>query len=1181
MSVVLRFPGAAGTNDAEARAAIRDALDETLVVEAAAGTGKTTELVNRILRVVETGRAGMDQVVAVTFTEKAAGELKLRIRETLETRRGEAKEADVRARLDEALTKLEEAHVNTIHGFCAELIRERPVEACVDPLFAVLTEPQAEHLYARAFQAWLQQALANPSEGLRRALRRTSSPAFGGAGNGDGPVDRLRRAGRSLVEWRDFPEPWHRPPFDRGAAIVRVLGHLHRLAQLTDEPVSERDNLYVDTDAVRRLSRQIMLEESFDQIDHDGWESRLVDLVRDRGLSRTRKGSGYKFGRHALRTEVLAARDALYAELQQFKKDADADLAACLQLELAGATNNYQDLKAAAGALDFGDLLAKARELIRTNDAVRTHLQHKFRHIFVDEFQDTDPIQADIVLLLAGGTPGKLFIVGDPKQAIYRFRGTDVATYWRVRDELQAQGGRTLQLTTSYRSVPSIQRFVNAAFERHMVENRATLQSGYVPLGKSRDEEPSQPSVIALPVPRPYGRRSFGGLKASAKAIEESLPDAVAALIAWLTQEDRGWTVAERDADGRERRVRLEPRHIAVLFRRFTSFGEDITRPYVDAIEARGIPHLLVGGKAFHGREEVEAIRAALSAIEWPDDELSVFAALKGPLFAIDDEHLFEFRSRYGTFHPFRIPLELGGNSGGELALAGEPTSHLVPIAGALRLLQLLHRGRNYRPVADTISRLLADTRAHVGFILRQGGEQALANVLHVAELARQYEAGGGISFRGFIDELQHAAQAEAAEAPILEEGSDGVRLMTVHKAKGLEFPVVILADMTCRMSRSDASRYLDPERNLCAIRLGGWSPHELHDHEAEEVARDEAEGIRLAYVAATRARDLLVVPAVGDEPWDGGWLSPLNGALYPDPANRRTAARAPKSPAFKSKDTVLQRPNDETATPMTVCPGLHEFPGGYSVVWWDPASLGPLDLKPQMGVRRDDLIVKDVARNVVADGRTKYDTWKLARITARERGSIPAMKVQTVREFATHIAAEAQRPQRTSFPVEKISAISVPLRLSEERPSGPAFGSLVHNVLARAPFDATREGLENIAGVEARLLALDAADATAAAAVVERVLGHELLQRARRAFDRGACRRETPVTLTLDDGTLVEGVVDMAFEENGEWTVVDYKTDREIAEKGEEEYRRQLGIYAVAIAKATGAPASAVLVRI
>ncbi len=1172
--------------DADARIAIRDSLDDTLVVEAAAGTGKTTELVKRILRVLETGRARMDEIVAVTFTEKAAGELKLRLREALEMARTDAKDAEVRTRLDSALETLEEAHVNTIHGFCAELIRERPVEARVDPLFTVLTEPQADHIYMRAFQAWLQEALASPSEGLRRALRRTSAPAFGGAGDGDGPVDRLRRAGRSLVEWRDFPQPWHRPAFDRAAAINRTLDRLHQLAMLTEGPGSERDNLYVDTDAVRRLSRQIKLEESFGQVDHDGWESRLVDLVRDRGVSRTRKGSGYKFGKNAQRSEVLAARDTLFAELQQFKKDADADLAACLQQELAGATARYQELKTAAGALDFGDLLSKARDLIKSNESVRRHLQDKFTRIFVDEFQDTDPIQAEILMLLADGQRGKLFIVGDPKQAIYRFRGTGVDTYWRVRDALQQQGGRTLQLTTSYRSVPSIQRFVNAAFGRHMIANERTLQANYEGLEPWRDEETTQPSVVALPVPKPYGRRGFGALKASAKAIEESLPDAIAAFIAWLTEEDRGWTVAERDADGNEQRVRIEPRHIAILFRRFTSFGEDVTRPYVNAIEARGIPHLLVGGKAFHGREEVEAIRAALAAIEWPDDELSVFAALKGPLFAIDDEHLFEFRSRYGTFHPFRVPIDLGGNSGRELALTGEPTSHLVAIADALRLLQTLHRGRNYRPVADTIGRLLEETRAHVGFILRPAGEQALANVLHVAELARQYESAGGISFRGFIDELRRAAQStEAAEAPILEEGSDGVRLMTVHKAKGLEFPVVILADLTCRMSRSDASRYLDPERGLCAIKIGGWAPHELHDHEAEEVARDEAEGIRLAYVAATRARDLLVVPALGDEPWDGGWLHPLNDALYPPPDQRRDAKRGQKCPAFKSKDTVLQRPNEETATSTTVCPGQHDF-ADYSVVWWDPGAL-TLGLKPTMGVRRDDLIVKDVPRHVVADGRTKYDTWKLARITARDKGSIPAMKVRTVREYAANqITSEATEAQGTQsvFSEKEISVISVSPWLRDQdpsRPSGAAFGTLVHAVLARAPFDATRAVLDEVAVAEARLLAMTDADATAAAAVVERVLAHELLARARRAAARNACRRETPVTLTLDDGTLVEGVVDLAFEEDGAWTVVDYKTDREIAAEGEEQYRRQLTLYASAIARATGQPAAAVLVRI
>ena len=273
-------------SDAAARASIRDDLDRTLVVEAAAGTGKTTELVNRILRVLEAGPTTMEQIVAVTFTEKAAGELKLRLREALETARTKAAVPGgpggnlVRDRLDAALERLEEAHVNTIHGFCAELIRERPVEACVDPLFGVLTGPQADQLYARAFQAWLQEALADPPEGVRRALRRTTAPAFPGAADGDGPVDRLRRAGRALAEWRDFPEPWRRPAFDRATAIRDVLEPLHRLAAISEDPVSARDNLYADTDAARRLSRQIKLEESFGQADHDGWEARLVDLVR-------------------------------------------------------------------------------------------------------------------------------------------------------------------------------------------------------------------------------------------------------------------------------------------------------------------------------------------------------------------------------------------------------------------------------------------------------------------------------------------------------------------------------------------------------------------------------------------------------------------------------------------------------------------------------------------------------------------------------------------------------------------------------------------------------------------------------------------------------------------------------------------------------------------------------------
>jgi ATP-dependent helicase/nuclease subunit A len=1192
MARILDFP-AGSAPDGEARRAIFEALDETLVVEAAAGTGKTTELVNRILRVLETGRARMVEIVAVTFTEKAAGELKLRLREALEHARakvpgGHAQADEVRLRLEHALATLEEAHVNTIHGFCADLLRERPVEARVDPLFAVLTEPQSDRIYARAFRAWLQDALQNPPEGLRRALRRTSSPSFGTGAEGEGPIDRLRRAGRSLAEWRDFPAPWRRPPFDCVAEIDRLVDRLHQFARLTSEPSSTRDNLFIDTDAVRRLSRQIELEQSFGQRDDAGWEARLVDLVRDRWFSRARKGSGYKFSKNTTRTEVLAARDALFADLQAFKRDADADLAAALQAELAGATERYEVLKIAAGSLDYADLLGRARDLIRDNEDVRRHLQGKFKRLFVDEFQDTDPVQAEILLLLAADdpstvkydevrpTPGKLFIVGDPKQAIYRFRGTDVGTYWRVSRQLERAGGRVLRLTTSYRSVPAIQQFVNAAFSSEMIASETTLQAGYVPLSPHRPAEESQPAVVALPVPNPYSGR--GPLKASARAIESSLPDAVGAFIGWLIDPANGWQVVERAADGAETRVPIRPRHIAVLFRRFVNFGTDMTRPYTDAIEARGIPHLLVGGKAFHGREEVETMAAALAAIEWPDDELSVFATLKGSLIAIDDAHLLEFRHRFGTFHPFRVPKELGGNSGQELALTGEPTAHLMPIADALRLLQRLHRGRNYRPVADTIGRLLAETRAHVGFVLRPAGEQVLANVLHVAELARQYEAGGGTSFRGFIDELRATAESEAAEAPVLEESSDGVRLMTVHKAKGLEFPVVILADLTCRLSRDEASRRLDPDRRLCAMKIGGWAPHELHEFEAEEVARDRAEGVRLAYVAATRARDLLVVPSIGDEPWEGGWLGPLNRGLYPAIDVRRNAVRGPKCPAFKSKDTVLERPNDETAGLSTVCPGLHEFPEGYSVIWWDPGALA-LGAKPIFGVRREELIVKDVATDVVADGRGRYDRWRLARLDAQASGATPSVAVATVREWAAD--------ERSVLP-SAVAAIEVSLAAVEGREPpegtsarGAAFGILVHAILAQAPLDASRKDIDDIARIEARILGVDESDALAAARKVERVLGHDLLVRARKAAASGGCRRETPVTCTLEDGTLVEGIIDLAFEEAGRWVVVDYKTDREVASAGEAQYRRQLALYAFAISQATGAGASGVLLQV
>jgi ATP-dependent exoDNAse (exonuclease V) beta subunit len=1203
--------------DPEARELIATALDTTLIVEAAAGTGKTTALVGRIVRIIAEGKADVGAIVAVTFTEKAAGELKLRLRERLDRARVAAgHDAEQRKLLDQALTQLEEAHVGTIHAFCADLLRERPVEAGVDPLFEVLTEPASARLFDEAFGRWLQEALADPPEGVRRALRRS---AFGGE---DGPVDRLRKAAWELAQWRDFTAPWTRNPFDREAEIHALVSRLHEVAELTRGPASKDDPLFTGTDPVRRLSDEIRLQQTFGDVgavDYDGWEAGLVDLSRDRVVANVKQGRGASYRDRVPRDGVLAALTDLRARLDQFRMAADADLAALLQQELRGALERYEEIKAKGGALDFLDLLLVARNLVRDNRHVREGFQQRFKRIFVDEFQDTDPLQAEILLLLAADDPGetdwrkarplpgRLFLVGDPKQSIYRFRRADVAIYREVCRRVRDWGATLLHLTTSFRGVPEIQSFVNAAFAPVMTGDDLTLQAEYVPLARHRPALDGQPSIVALPVPHPYARRYVTG-----RAIEQSLPGAVGALVDWIVNQSK-WKVTERSGSAP---VSVSAKHICLLFRRFVSWESDVTRPYVEALEARGIAHVLVGGKAFHEREEVEAIRAALTAIEWPDDELSVFATLRGPFFAIGDEDLLEWAHHFGrragdrfvrgSFHPFRVPAVFDENTPEEIAGLGSPISdrasagpaHLRPIAEALWLLRRLHRHRNYvhkddsaqatglpertsGGVSGTLQELLAATRAHVGFALRTGGEQALANVLHIAELARQYEMGGGISFRGFVEELRVAAEtAQASEAPILEEDSDGVRMMTVHKAKGLEFPVVILADLTCRLSRPDAGRWIDPSGSLCALKLGGWAPTDLLLHGYEEAARDKAEGERLAYVAATRARDVLVVPTVGDEEYEG-WLDPLMRAVYPAEPTRRNPARAPGCPDFPSKDSVMNRPDGDPARPHTVAPGQYAFqprtPAEYSVVWWDPHALS-LDADSGYGLRRDDLIAKDGDPVKVAARLAEFRQWRAERDEAVARARVPSLRIRT----ATSVALDRTFGDVSTAPEIEVIDFS----RSAERPFGPRFGTLVHATLATVPLDAGEQVIAAVARAQGRILPAAVREpyaeeeVYAAVEVVSSLLRDPLFDRVRQAERAGRCDRELPIVWKAPDGTLIEGTIDLAFEDGAGLTVVDFKTDRELS-TDLDRYRRQLTVYCQALGTLRNTIARGILARV
>ena len=1228
--------------DGTERERIRTSLDESLFVEAAAGTGKTSELVTRIVNVLATGGARVDQMLAVTFTEKAAGELKLRLREDLERDRRElvaavdpaAADRPVRlSNIEHAIAHLEEAQVSTIHGFCADLLHERPVEAEVDPQFDVLPDAEAARTFGQAFDGWLQTTLDDPPEGVRRAIERRSAGGFGEQGNKERPTERLRQAASALAEWRDFPAPWRRETFERKAIIDQIVAHLVDFAELADRVSNRRsDRLYLDVRPALMIARAIRKHDELrpSRRDYDWIEASLVELAVNRNFANARRGSGTQYGDVVTRATVLEQHRKIVDVLRNFRRVADADLAALLQVELRAPIEAYAGLKRDAGRLDFVDLLLRARDLVRDHADVRADFQRRFTRIFVDEFQDTDPLQAEILLLLAADdpaerdwhrarpAPGKLFIVGDPKQSIYRFRRADLGVYQDVKTRLRDYGVEPVALTTSFRAVSEIQRLVNRAFAPLMTGGgqgaAASTPTKYVRLSLHRGAIGDQPAIVVLPVPRPYGVR-----RVAASAIERSLPDAVGAFVHWLVTES-GWCVTERlppslheDEGGAVAPtwalVPVAARHVCLLFRRFESFGTDMTRAYVEALEARELPHLLVGGRTFHNREEVMTMRAALAAVEHPDDELSVFATLRGSLFAIEDAALLEYHHRFGRLHPFRIPAELVSGDATENKAAGGAVGRLGPIVEALTVLRNAHRRRNEVPVGETIGWLLEATRAHAGFVMRPGGEQALANVMQIAEMARGYEAGGGLSFRGFVDQLEDQASArQAGEAPILEEGSDGVRIMTVHRAKGLEFPVVILADPTCKLHRKTAGRFIDAERGLCALRIAGWSPLDLLDHEDVEVERDRQEGIRLAYVAVTRARDLLVVPAVGDGPFVDGWLGPLYDAIYPPPSDRRDPATAPVCPPF-GRDSVVDRPDGDPAGSDNVAPGLYRFvdaedvgkakvipfskgsqPGrgqgaadgstdGYPVVWWDPNSPSlRLGVEAKFGIRQEQLLSKEAPAEVVERDLARYRAWRDRRDQTVSEAATPSLRVLTVTELATRLVAEQVPAPTVGDDIDEPEIAE--LVGDPDRPSGRRFGALVHAVLAATPLDAAADQVGEFAGLEGRMFGATEAEVTAAGAVATAALAHPILERARRAVGAGACRRETPVTMQAEDGTLVEGVVDLAFRDDGTWVVIDFKTDREL-DVALDVYRRQVQLYAQMVARATGEPARAVLMRI
>jgi ATP-dependent exoDNAse (exonuclease V) beta subunit len=505
------------------------------------------------------------------------------------------------------------------------------------------------------------------------------------------------------------------------------------------------------------------------------------------------------------------------------------------------------------------------------------------------------------------------------------------------------------------------------------------------------------------------------------------------------------------------------------------------------------------------------------------------------------DDVLLRFKNAHGRFHPMmELPEELD--------------QEFAPIAEAFGILRELHRRRNYRPLADTIHELLEKTRAHAGFAFRKGGERVLANVYRLTDLARSFEvSGAATSFRSFVEYLEAEYDgSDTSEAPVLEQEGGGVQLMTVHKAKGLEFPVVILADLTAKLTGPQgADRYSAPELRLCAQRLLWCAPWELVDAAELEAKADEEEALRVAYVAATRARDLLVVAALGEEEREGGWLSPLHEALYPAKERWRNSEEAPGCPPF-GWSTVLNRP-PEYEEEVSVKPGLHRpKAGAHGVVWFDPlvAKRGAVSTE---GVENEQVL--NGTAQQAADGLRVYEEWRGKRATRIAEGSVPRIRTKVAQSVSRAEEAEG-------IVVETVTLPAVP-----GRPAGRKFGLVVHEILQRAEGAEEIEGLAAVWGrrhgaSEQEIAAAGEAARAALAAIVA---------------PEGATRyREMPVMVRLEDGTIVDGRVDCAWSDGVQWVVIDYKTDRR-----EKRNVAQVQLYGLALQRATGLPARGVVLEV
>jgi len=1116
-------------NDQKERDLAASTFDKNVVVTAGAGTGKTSLLINRLVHLLmrEPDPVRITEVVALTFTNKAANEMKTRLRDELESyihlkldiepldeigrktrtqvqdliHRYRLSKKDINDRAGEALRQLERSNIGTIHSFAATLLRLYPLEAGVDPGFSEREEGALEKYFEAEWASWLEGELSLRS--LRKDKWKTVLGGF------------------SLEEIHDFTLALcsENVPLKR----LDVLLHQEKIPEPVEDWLKQLEALAID------LSRQHTGTRSIEVLTRAAGE--IIREVRVHHRFRTgRQTKNLMEAQEKIASGKTpsAVKDWEEAEVEQAKMlhrvadrllRIDRDRLRLLHELLVPFVAPFRDRFLKTGGISFDGLLVRARNLIRDRLTVREELKRRFRAILIDEFQDTDPVQYEILLYLSEAPrqrskdwrkvileAGKIFVVGDPKQSIYGFRRADIEAYLHVvQDLIEAQGGIHLRLTTNFRSHAKILKVVNGIFEQLIIQ-RDGLQPPYIGINP-----PERTEVKSLSESNPYPFRTVALRCVRSQEVKINADQARRlegeAIARWLSEEVLGKVIVfNKKAEA----VPVQKKDVAILMRTLTHVHE-----ILEPLKRRGIRYVVEGEKRFFACQEVVDAINLLRAISNPDDTIALVGVLRSAMGGFSDAEIYALRRN--NLLDYRL-----GSQGQENDATFSELEGIGPIAKELyACLHRLHHKTQRLPVGEAVACVFSETTITILAAQSLHGEQALANLEKIRRVAETLGEEGKGTFRQVIAELERSVteMKEEGESPLAEETLDAVKIFSVHKAKGLEFPVVVLAGCHTSGNRGRGNHIKvlhDWFSDLVGLQLGEtWDLCGIYLAEKERL-REAEEQKRVLYVAMTRAREHLMISCASTGAGaKGSFLSMLSEA-----AGDLTAGKGPESIAV----------GDGRIDTLIVTAGF----------------------EPE-GAKQTH--TGEISAPVQLDWKEYAEQWKERIRQYDERLHVPVFVTPTSLK-QSEMALSERVPKKRGASLTGDAAL---------------VGQLAHRFLQDWDFSSEPASFRKVLRpfLKSRLGAVTEENRPAVQRDLEEIFGvflkssvYETLRHAK------ILGRETPFLISWED-RIMEGIIDLIYEKDGKVYVTDYKTDRvkkEDLNQAAEGYRQQVRIYPEAV---------------